>query len=208
MGGEFGDGSGTSSRTVTSPANVVLELEECCNAGGSAAAGEFLRQSSIRGDGDNLDGVEPADEVEGAAREEVGYGDDAGVVVAVEGGVVVVDGGSGSGGDFGTVFGRTAGLRVGAAACLAGSGLDRRVAPEPDGLGFGRRRRSVEEGPRAAARSLEDRVVRIGCWSCCCCGCCLTCCVAVGTTCFSLEAIDAGLLLELRSRCWCGFRDG
>lgn len=62
----------------------------------------------------------------------------------------------------------------------------------------------------AAARSLEDRVVRIGCWSCCCCGggCCLTCCV--GTTCFSLEAaIDAGLLLELRSRCcWCGFRDG
>lgn len=64
---------------------------------------------------------------------------------------------------------------------------------------------------RAAARSLEDRVVRIGCWGCCCCccggGCCLTCCV-VGTTCFSLEAaIDAGLLLELRSR-WCGFRDG
>lgn len=60
---------------------------------------------------------------------------------------------------------------------------------------------------RAAARSLEDRVVRIGCWSCCCCGgCCLTCCV--GTTCLSLEAaIDAGLLLELRSR-WCGFRDG
>lgn len=63
---------------------------------------------------------------------------------------------------------------------------------------------------RAAARSLEDRVVRIGCWgcwSCCGVGCCLTCCVAVGTTCFSLEAIDAGLLLELRSR-WCGFRDG
>lgn len=181
---------------------MVLELDECCSTAGTTAAGEFLRHSSILGDGLNFEGVDPADEVDGAATSDAGYGDDAGVVVAVEGGVVVVEGGSGSGSTEG-FFGRTAvaGLRVG---CLTVSGLDRRV-PLPDVLGFGRRRRSVEEGPRAAARSLEDRVVRIGCWGCC--GCCLTCCVAVGTTCFSLEAVDTGLLLELRSRS-CGFRDG
>lgn len=83
--------------------------------------------------------------------------------------------------------------------------------PPPAGATFSRWPKLIwwvsSLGPfsRAAARSLEDRVVRIGCWGCC--GCCLTCCVAVGTTCFSLEAVDAGLLLELRSRS-CGFRDG
>lgn len=50
--------------------------------------------------------------------------------------------------------------------------------------------------PRAAARSLDDLVVRIGC-----CGCCLTCCV--GTTCFS-SADDRLVAARLRSR---GFRD-
>lgn len=49
---------------------------------------------------------------------------------------------------------------------------------------------------RAAARSLDDLVVRIGC-----CGCCLTCCV--GTTCFS-SADDRLVAARLRSR---GFRD-
>lgn len=133
---------------------MVLELDECCSTGIATAAGEFLRQSSIRGDGDNLEGVDPAEEVDGAARE-VGYGDDAGVVVAVEGGVVVVEGGSGSTGDFGTVFGRTvAGLREG---CLTGSGLDRR-AVAPDVLGFGRRRRSVEEGRFSVASSCWARL--------------------------------------------------
>lgn len=55
---------------------------------------------------------------------------------------------------------------------------------------------------RAAARSLDDLVVRIGC-----CGCCLTCCVdvvvVVGTTCFS-SAGDRLVAARLRSL---GFRD-
>lgn len=64
---------------------------------------------------------------------------------------------------------------------------------------------------RAAARSLEDRVVRIGC----CGGCCLTCCVALaavaGTTCFSPEVATDDLLLlaaRLRSRGLRGWCDG
>lgn len=126
---------------------MVLELDECCN-GCRTAAGEFFRHSSIRGDGDNLAGVDPADEDEGAARE-VGYGDEAGVVVVVEGGVVVVEGVS-----AGSPFGRT-GLRVGAAVLTGGSGLDR--AP-PDVLSFGRRRRSVEEGRFSVASSCWARL--------------------------------------------------
>lgn len=63
---------------------------------------------------------------------------------------------------------------------------------------------------RAAARSLEDRVVRIGC----CGGCCLTCCVAlaaVAATCFSPEVATDDLLLlaaRLRSRGLRGWCDG
>lgn len=134
---------------------MVLELDECCSTAGTTAAGEFLRHSSILGDGLNFEGVDPADEVDGAATSDAGYGDDAGVVVAVEGGVVVVEGGSGSGSTEG-FFGRTAvaGLRVG---CLTVSGLDRRV-PLPDVLGFGRRRRSVEEGRFSVASSCWARL--------------------------------------------------
>lgn len=110
------------------------------------------------------------------------------MVVAVEGGVV-----AGGSDIFGGAFdddGRV-GLREGCR--LAGSGLDSAALLV---LVFWCRRRSVEEGPRAAARSLDDLVVRIGC-----CGCCLTCCV--GTTCFS-SADDRLVAARLRSR---GFRD-